>query len=231
MEKKKIISLVGAPASGKGYLVDCIVDELVLSYQYKREEIQIVSIGEMIRKEIKSGSKLGETIKASKKPGCLAPDDLITAMMKSQLNRSDAKITIIDGYPRTLNQVKSFNELEKGNDVSVVFRDTPVGLISDRVNSRRVCAVCGASHIVTNGACDCGGKLVKRPEDEHLSDRMEEYIRETKPAIDWMNETMNCFHRVDGRIEGNISAKKVLNKIIPKQDTLSIYNRIHNKSL
>ena len=145
------------------------------------------------------------------KEGGLAPDALVNKMLINTLHKINAKVLILDGYPRTVEQVKEFDQLMKDFSSAVIFRDTPVSLILERVKNRRICANCGRAQEVSNGKCEyCGGELVKRKDDEVLPDRLAEYEEMTKPAVlELKNEGKNFFF-YEGTAEGDEIARSFL---------------------
>lgn len=212
MDKKFVISLIGAPASGKGYIASCLAQRLKDVYGYEPKDIEDVSMGELIRREKKNDTPLGRELTANMQIGGLAPDNLVNQMLINELHQLKAKILILDGYPRTVGQVREFHHLMKDFSYAIIFRDTPVDLILERVKNRRICAVCGKGQEVSNGVCQyCGGELVKRKDDEVLPRRLEEYEAVTKPAVmELKNEGKNFFF-YNGSAEGEEIAKSFLN--------------------
>jgi len=203
MNKKFIISLIGAPASGKGYIASCLINELKNEYHFKDEDIVDISIGELIRREKKNNTPLGQKLAANMKEGGLAPDEIINEMVIDELRRINACVLILDGYPRTIGQVKTFTRLMEGFNSAAIFRDTPTDLILERVKNRRICANCGKAQEVGNGVCEyCGGPLVKRKDDEVLPERLAEYEKMTKPAVLELRDENPNFFWYEGRTEG-----------------------------
>jgi adenylate kinase len=210
MEKKFVISLIGAPASGKGYIASCLKDELKNIYGFDDKDIAGISVGEIIRREKKNGTPMGLKLAANMKEGGLAPDDMVNEMLVEELKNIDAKVLILDGYPRTVVQVKEFSRLMKNFSSAVVFRDTPKDLILERVKNRRICEKCGMAHNVGDGHCECGGRLVKRRDDRVLPERLAEYEEMTKPAVlELKNEGKNFFW-YEGTAEGEDIAREFL---------------------
>jgi adenylate kinase family enzyme len=77
--------------------------------------VPAISTGDIIRKEIKNGSALGEQVKAFSNAGKLVPDEIVTAMVKSRLAEPDAKWGfILDGYPRTIRQAEDLDAFAVG---------------------------------------------------------------------------------------------------------------------
>lgn len=208
MYKKFVISLIGAPASGKGYIASCLTDELKKHYGFKDGDIADISTGELIRREKKEHTQLGQLLEKNMKEGGLAPDSIINQMLIDELHRVQAKVLILDGYPRTVGQVSMFGKLMKWFNCAVIFRDTPTDLILERVKNRRICAVCGKGQEVTNGRCEfCGGELIKRKDDAVLPDRLAEYEQETKPAVMELKQHDNFFE-YEGTAEGEEIARE-----------------------
>lgn len=210
MDKKFVISLIGAPASGKGYIASCLKDELKNMYGFDEKDIAGISVGEIIRREKKNGTPMGIKLAANMKEGGLAPDDMVNEMLVEELKNVDAKVLILDGYPRTVAQVKEFSRLMENFSSAVVFRDTPKDLILERVKNRRICEKCGMAHNVGDGHCDCGGRLVKRRDDRVLPERLAEYEEMTKPAVLELKKEGKNFFWYEGTKEGDDIAKDFL---------------------
>ena len=208
MNKKFVISLIGAPASGKGYIASSLISELKNTYAYKNEDIADVSVGEMIRREKRENTPLGQKLAANMKEGGLAPDEIINEMLINELKTINAKVIVLDGYPRTIGQVRAYGKLMSDYNTAVVFRDTPKDLIMERVKDRRICEKCGMAHVVSDGVCSCGGKLIKRKDDEVLPERLEEYEKMTKPAVIELKENGKNFFWYEGTAEGETIAKE-----------------------
>lgn len=211
MNKKFVISLIGAPASGKGYIASCLTDELVSKYGYNKDDVADISIGELIRREKKANTSLGQLLAANMKEGGLAPDSIINQMLLEELHRVQAKVLILDGYPRTVGQVYTFDKMMKWFNCAVIFRDTPTDLIMERVKNRRICANCGKAQEASNGVCEyCGGELVKRKDDAVLPERLAEYEKVTKPAVMELKKLDNNFFEYEGTEEGDVIARSFL---------------------
>lgn len=93
---------------------------------------------------------------------------------------------------------------------AVIFRDTPVDLILERVKNRRICEKCGMAHDIGDGACPCGGRLIKRKDDEVLPERLAEYEEMTKPAVIELKNEGNNFFWYEGTAEGEEIAREFL---------------------
>ena len=114
------IVLFGAPGCGKGTQSELLEQRYGLSH---------VSTGEIIRKEIASGSELGLQMKEYIGRGELAPDEIVVGMIKNYLAANkDVKGTIFDGFPRTTAQAERFDEVlaALGEKVELmIYMDVP----------------------------------------------------------------------------------------------------------
>lgn len=211
MEKKFVISLIGAPASGKGYIATCLCNELKNKYGFADKDIADISMGEIIRREKKENTPLGQKLAANMKEGGLAPDSIINKMFFNELRQVKARVIIFDGYPRTVGQVRVFGRLMKWFGSAVIFRDTPKDLILERAKNRRICADCGKAQEVGNGTCEyCGGQLIRRKDDSVLPERLAEYDAVTKPAVLELRKHDKNFFEYEGTAEGEDIARDFL---------------------
>ena len=210
MDKKFVISLIGAPASGKGYIASSLIKRLKEYYGFTDADITSISVGAMIRQEIKEKTPLGVKLAANMKEGGLAPDSMVNEMLSDTLEKIKSKVLILDGYPRTVGQVKEFDKLVVKYNSAVIFRDTPVDLILERVKNRRICEKCGMAHEASDGVCSCGGRLIKRKDDEVLPERLAEYEEMTKPAVIELKKEGNNFFWYEGTAEGEDIAREFL---------------------
>jgi adenylate kinase len=91
------IIILGNPGSGKGTVCKKLVDEF---------DYQLISAGDLLRQEIKSGSKLGQQISSIIDVGNLVPDKLISSIIFNEFAKPIrlGRSYLIDGYPRTEKQ-------------------------------------------------------------------------------------------------------------------------------
>ena len=68
----------------------------------------------------------------------------------------------------------------------------------------------GMAHDIGDGACPCGGRLVKRKDDEVLPERLAEYEEMTKPAVIELKNEGNNFFWYEGTAEGEDIAREFL---------------------
>lgn len=114
MEKLNIV-IFGAPGSGKGTQSERLTEKYGLTH---------ISTGDVLRKEIKSGSELGKIADSYISKGQLLPDELIVNILADTLDKSEiVKGVIFDGFPRTIPQAEALKKMltERGMDISVVL--------------------------------------------------------------------------------------------------------------
>ena len=196
--------LLGPPGAGKGTQAHVLSKDLNIPH---------ISTGDMLREALKVASPLGLKAKAYMETGTLVPDELVIALVKERLSKSDAKKGfILDGFPRTPEQAKSLDEslkeLKMPLDVVLYFK-TSLAVIIARLSGRRVCGQCGKNYHQVNfrpkveGACDvCGGKLIQRPDDkeETIEKRLKVYEDQTAPLIDYYKRK-NILSEVSGDLD------------------------------
>lgn len=156
------IVLLGPAGSGKGYISNYLINNLKFSH---------ISTGELCRKEIAKDTDLGKYIASLINVGILVPDEQITAMLKSEIDKRDNQNLIFDGYPRTLNQARMLDDICK---IDLVFLiDVPKELVIKRLLARRYCEKCSSGYSLLNydnDKCEkCGGNLISRDDDNEQS--------------------------------------------------------------
>ena len=142
--------------------------------------------------------------------GALVPDDLIVNLVAERLKENDcAPGFILDGFPRTIPQAQSLDEILKKMGMvlnGVLAVQVPQKVIVERLAGRRTCKGCGALyHLAFDppkavAVCDrCGGELVQRDDDheETIVARLKVYDTQTAPLVDYYRER-NLLRSVDG---------------------------------
>lgn len=184
------IIFIAPPAAGKGTQSALLEDK----YDYKH-----ISTGDLLRAEIKKGNELGTKIDEIISKGELVSDEIITELLRNELELLKDDKFILDGYPRNIAQAKTltdiFNELGI-NNYTCVYIDIDQDLAMKRALGRVVCPKCGASYNTyfqdvmpkKEGICDrCGEALEARADDneETFKKRFETYITSTSPLLDY----------------------------------------------
>ena len=110
---KKLFLLIGAPGSGK------TTDASLIAKKYS-DKIVHYSTGDMLREEVASGSELGATIESFISKGALVPLNIIVDTIISAINQAPVDVVLIDGYPRSTEQMTAFDEIvEKEDDIEL----------------------------------------------------------------------------------------------------------------
>jgi adenylate kinase len=95
--------LIGPPGSGKGTQAKLLSQRLGLTH---------ISTGDMLREAIRIGSPAGIKAKPFVESGHLVADDLVNETIADYFRLDNAPTDfILDGYPRTLPQAVSFDQL------------------------------------------------------------------------------------------------------------------------
>ena len=105
---KKLFLIIGAPGSGKTTDASIIAE--------KNENIVHYSTGDMLREEVGSGSALGQEIESYISKGALVPLEIIVNTIVSAINNAPVANVLIDGYPRSAEQMTAFDELVAKED-------------------------------------------------------------------------------------------------------------------
>jgi len=100
---KKLFLIIGAPGSGKTTDASIIAE--------KNDNIVHYSTGDMLREEVGSGSELGKEIESYISKGALVPLEIIVNTIVSAINNAPVDNVLIDGYPRSVEQMTAFDAL------------------------------------------------------------------------------------------------------------------------
>lgn len=183
-----ITVLFGPPGSGKGTQAARLVEKLGAVH---------LSTGDMLRAELKSGSELGMKAKSIMEAGDLVPDELVTEIVATQLGNGTPETSyILDGFPRTLGQAKSLDDIlaELGLAVDkAILIHIDDEIVVGRITGRFSCGQCGEGyHDVSkkpavDGVCDkCGASDFQRRDDdkeEKIRNRLDAYHDQTEPVL------------------------------------------------
>lgn len=102
-ERGARLLIVGPPGSGKGTQAAFVADAY---------GIPAISTGDIFRHHITNQTELGIKVKAIVDAGDYVPDDLTNELIAARLSEPDAANGfLLDGYPRTLDQVDFLDEL------------------------------------------------------------------------------------------------------------------------
>ena len=192
------IIFYGSPGSGKGTQANLLAKYL---------QIKKISVGDILREEVKEMSDFGKELKSYMHQGLLVPDELVTKVILENISQEGF---ILDGYPRNLNQAKCLEEILQKNKIQVdyfIYLEVSEQIIVDRLSKRRVCKNCSTNYHLANhaskkdGVCDsCGGELIQRKDDnpEAIKKRWDIFAQESRKLIKFYQDKSNLI-KIDGQ--------------------------------
>ena len=179
------ILLFGKPGAGKGTQAPRLAEAL---------GVPTLATGDVLRNAAREGTPLGRKAKEFMDRGDLVPDDVILGIMEETLRKPEyARGVILDGVVRTLPQAEGLARvlasLKRKLDAVLTF-DIENGEIIQRLGGRTVCENCQTPYTgrQPGSICEkCGGKLVRRRDDEPsaIRNRLSVYESQTAPVFDW----------------------------------------------
>jgi adenylate kinase len=201
--------LLGPPGSGKGTQAKLLAE---------RNKLVQIGTGDILREAVRVRTPRGVEVEPYVKTGKLVPDDLVNELVADCFRREDRPESfVMDGYPRTLAQAASFDQVLRQqflNLQAVVLLVVKDEEIVRRLSGRWSCPnpTCRATYHVTKkppraaGICDvCGTALVQRDDDkvETIRRRLQIYHQNTAELIPHYR-AQQLLHEVPG--EGDIEA-------------------------
>ncbi len=190
-----IVILMGAPGAGKGTQAEFLMRE---------KGFRKISTGDILRRQVELKSELGKRIESIMNAGGLVSDEILLAVLKVELEKSQEKNIVLDGFPRTIPQAEWL--AENANIASVIHVDVARDELIRRIEGRQVCSQCEAVYHKTEkapktvGKCDlCHSELRVRRDDQRdrVEARLDVYAKETEPVLSFYKKTGKYF-RVDG---------------------------------
>jgi adenylate kinase len=142
----RTIVLLGPPGAGKGTQAARISAAL---------KIPAISTGDMLRREIETGSDLGRKLESVLRSGRLVEDNQMNQIVEARLREPDCGAgCILDGYPRTARQAAFLDGLLRRfrapRPIVFNFAVSAEKLI-ERLRGRRQCPACGQIYSSPNG--------------------------------------------------------------------------------
>jgi adenylate kinase len=138
---KKNFVFLGPPGSGKGTQALRLADKLSVAH---------LSTGDILRNAVKAGTQLGKQAESYMTKGELVPDHLLVSLIESKVTAGDLDGGfILDGFPRTVPQAASLEEMFRKNKVSldaVILFDVSDEEVVRRLSGRWFCPRCQATY-------------------------------------------------------------------------------------
>lgn len=148
--------LFGPPGAGKGTQSEKLIEKYGFVH---------ISTGDLFRWHTKNDTPLGKRVKEIMNSGQLVSDDITIAMLKEEvLKNPKAGGFLFDGFPRTVAQAESLDELMKSLSTAihhVIALDVSEREVRERIAKRKA---------IANRADD---------EEEKLNKRITEYFTKT----------------------------------------------------
>lgn len=207
------IVLLGPPGVGKGTQAEPLAGAL---------GVPRLATGDVLRNARREGTELGRQAQRFMDRGDLVPDEVILGILKDEMARpAAARGVILDGAVRTVPQAEGLERVmqELGRRVDVVLMfDAPEEEIVRRLSGRTTCERCQTPYRgrEPGSRCDkCGGRLVRRPDDEPeaVRNRLRVYRQQTAPVVDWYRRSGVRFIEVDAVGTPEQVAERVLHAL------------------
>ncbi len=203
--------LFGAPGAGKGTQANFIAKKFNL-YQ--------LSTGDILRNEIKNKTTIGKKIDLIINQGDFVTDNIINELLKKVISNPSYRNRIIfDGYPRNIEQAENLELMLNSDNQSInfiFFLKVSKKIIEKRILGRITCEKCKKIFNVYSDKKEvekheCGVKYLKKRKDDNedvLITRYDEYMKKTKPVLDFYS-SRSYFHEIDGSSEIEVITNKI----------------------
>lgn len=171
--------IFGPPGVGKGTLATLVAKKYHLSH---------ISTGNIFREEIAKQSELGQKLQAIVESGKYVDDVITNEIVKNKLVELKQNY-ILDGYPRTEDQLNFLFDLIDYKQFRVWILHASQATIIQRLSGRRYCLTCKSNyHVNTYQSEYCTNDdqlLIQRADDsvQAISKRLEIYQNQTESLI------------------------------------------------
>jgi adenylate kinase len=183
------IAIFGPPGAGKGTQAKMLAEKYKLAY---------ISTGDILREEIKEGTKLGKEAKAIIDRGELVSDEIIVQIIEERIKTNlDARGILFDGFPRTYAQVYILE-----------------GLLL-KMNSKLTCMLSlevPKEELMRRMKKRSGEENRSDDKEEIIKNRFKEYEKKTIPVIEFYKE-QGKYIQIDGTGEIDVVFKRLCKAI------------------
>ena len=169
------IIMLGGPGSGKSTYSKFLTKEFQIPHVYT---------GDMMRDLAKQDTETGRKVKSALDKGDYVDTEIVLDTLEARLQRKDTmKGYVLDGFPRSMQQVKEMEKRNIGYD-HVVYLDVAEEEVIRRLMSR--------------------GRADDKP--EIIKNRIAVYKKETQPVVDYYKDKLITIKAEGGEEPEDIAA-------------------------
>jgi adenylate kinase len=142
--------IMGPPGAGKGTQAVGLAERIGGAH---------ISTGDIFRENVANETELGKTAKKYMDAGQYVPDEVTNAMVRDRLIQPDAESFVLDGYPRTVDQVGELDAIlaELGAELD--------GVVLLVVDDREELVQRMVKRAATSGRTDDTEEVIRRRQD------------------------------------------------------------------
>ena len=205
------VIIFGPPGAGKGTQAQNLA---------KKFNLCQLSTGDLLRSEIKKKTEIGKKIEQIIAQGDFVTDDIVNELLKKFITNYNYRNKIIfDGYPRNINQAKTLEVMLNSDNQSInfiLFLKVTRETVEKRILGRIICEKCNRTmneyfnkEEIDKHECE-KNYLKKRKDDnkETIITRYDEYMKKTKPVLDFYF-SRSYFHEIDGNQKIQVITGKI----------------------
>lgn len=184
--------LMGPPGAGKGTQAVDLAARVGGAH---------ISTGDIFRQNVADQTELGKKAQEYMDAGKYVPDEITNAMVRDRLAQPDAQAFVLDGYPRTADQVTELDDILAG-----------LGTKLDAV-------IC----LVVEDREELVQRMIKRAETSGRADDTEEVIRHRQDVYDQETAALVPIYREHGilhEVDGIGTIEEVAKRIATVVDSL-----------